>query len=225
MTLISPETLTQPTTREHNLIVGDFASLPTELQEQWATLRRDFMDREMNWHVETDYDAYDADPATLQLLLQDGNGDITAGMRLTPRASIQETLSWSMIPYLPDGAAADVAGPVWDLTRLVPGSAKGRRERMAAFAELFGAGLANNLAGEADPQWVFATYPAFASAFSKYGIEFTPIVGTERNGAQLHHAHPVERTQFLVDNKERFPDAYESVQRGIARVSGGRYTV
>ncbi|MEI6228863.1 MAG: hypothetical protein WCP11_02495 [Candidatus Saccharibacteria bacterium] len=202
---------------DYELTIGNLESLPNEVRDKWMKLRRDYMDSDMDWHVENDYDDYDADPATLQLVMQDEHGEITAGMRLTPRSSIKDTLSWSMLPDVSDDVLAGLDGPVWDITRLVPGNIEGRKQRMAAFAELFGAALAKTLPLDDNPHWFFATHKAFISVFRHYGIEFTPIDGTERGGSQLSHAYPVDRTNFLLENQDKYIDANLSVQKGIAR--------
>jgi len=127
-----------------------------------------------------------------------------------------------MLPDLPEGAVEGLGGTVWDLTRLVPGAIKGHKERMASFAQLFGMGLATNLSGgDVNPCWIFATYPAFVEAFKHYGIEFTPVAGTERDGAQMYYAYPVERMNFLIDNQNQFPDAFANTKTGIEQASKG----
>lgn len=219
MTLNNPEIALPSDSYNHKLTICNFDKLDNNLQEEWLQLRRKYMDSNMDWHVENDYDEYDADPSTIQLIMQNEQGEITAGMRLTPRASIKETLSWTMLPDIPDSVVDDFDGPVWDITRLVPGNINGFKKKLAAFAELFGAGLAVTLPLDENPHWFFATSQAFIKIFKNYGIEFTPIPGTERGSSQLSHAYPVERTTFLVNNNDQFLDAGLSVQRGIARGS------
>src|ERR1035437_3762776 len=83
------------------IIISNFKYLSLDLQRQWLTLRREFMHKEMDWHVENDFDEYDADAKTLQLIMLNSTGGISAGMRITPRSSITKTLSWSMLSKLP----------------------------------------------------------------------------------------------------------------------------
>ncbi len=222
MAVTNPEILTEPLNYNKSLVVSNYESLSPKLRQEWELLRRTYMDEHMDWHVADDSDLYDADPATLQLLLLNSSGNISAGMRLTPCLSIQDTLSWTMLQGITDEHARDIDGPVWDLTRLVPGDAMDKSDILPAFAELFGAALAQTQTqgGNVDnPRWVFATHPGFVNAFKRYGIEFTIIPGTERDSGVLCHALPVERTQFLVDHQAYFSDAYTSVARGIQRVS------
>lgn len=217
MTATNQETLTEATTQDRLLVVSDYESLTPELQQEWELLRRTYMGEHMDWHVPSDKDAYDDDPATLQLITTDKQKGIIAGMRLTLRQSIQDTLSWTMLPGLTDEQARGIDGPVWDLTRLVPGDID-RRRTMPAFAELFGAALAQTQDIDGNPQWIFATTSGFVNAFKRYGIEFTVIDGTEREGGILCRAFPVERTKFLIDHKDDFPEAYQSVMNGIKRI-------
>ena len=218
MTVTNQEILTEATTRDRSLVVSDYESLPLELQQDWELLRRKYTEEHMDWHVPTDKDAYDEDPATLQLITAEGQKGIIAGMRLTPRGSIKETLSWTMLPGLTDEQARGIDGPVWDLTRLVPGDID-RHRIMPAFAELFGAALAQTQGIDSNPQWIFATTSSFVNAFKRYGIEFTVIDGTEREGGILCRAFPVERTKFLSDHKDDYPEAYLNVMNGIRRIN------
>lgn len=216
MTLTNPEKLTQPKNYNEVLTIGSFDSLNLDLQSKWLKLRQEFMESK-RWHYGDDHDANDANPETVQLILQDENEQITAGLRLTPGNSITETLSWSMMPGLNADSVADIDGKVWDLTRLVPGAIDSSSERMAAFAELFGAGLANNLKYDENPLWVFAITKEFMVAFKRYGIEFTQIPGAKNDDALLAYAYPAERTAFLRDNRHKYPDACSSVELGIER--------
>lgn len=216
MTSINPEKLTEPQSYDKELTIGNFESLPSLLQEEWLNTRQSYMEA-MGWRNGNDYDDYDKDPATVHLLLQNDKDQITAGMRLTPRPSIESTLSWSMIPGLDSRIVEDINGPVWDLTRLVPGVIDDNGERMAAFAELFGAGLASNLQTDENPRWIFAITKPFLVAFKRYGIEFTPILGAENEHALLAWARPVERTAYLRDNQSRYPSAHASVELGLRR--------
>lgn len=216
MTLINPEILIPSHNYNETMIIGGFNSLNPKLQSDWLAVRQNYMES-MRWHFGDDNDEYDEDEATVHLILQDEHKKITAGMRLTPRDSIKDTLSWSMLPNDNQDLIKSVDGKVWDLTRLVPGAIDNNGDRMAAFAELFGAGLASNLQVDDNPHWVFAITEPFLKAFKKYGIEFTPISRTDDSGALLAEAYPVERTKYLKDNQDLFPLAYESVKRGIER--------
>lgn len=218
MTVANQEILTEATTHDRSLVVSNYESLPPELQQGWELLRRKYIGSHMDWHVSSDRDAYDEDPATLQLITTEEQKGIIAGMRLTPRGSIQETLSWTMLPGLTDEQAHGIDGPVWDLTRLVPGDID-KFKIMPAFAELFGAALAQTQSIDSNPQWIFATTVSFVNAFKRYGIEFTVIDGTEREGGVLCRAFPVERTKFLSDHKDDFPEAYLNVMNGIKRIN------
>lgn len=221
MTSTNPEILLSPKSYNETLIIGSFNSLSPKLQSDWLRVRQNYMEL-MGWHFGPDSDEYDKDKATVHLILQDEHKKITAGMRLTPRDSIKDTLSWSMLPNENQDLIRSVNGKVWDLTRLVPGAIDSNGDRMAAFAELFGAGLASNLQVDDNPHWVFAITEPFLKAFKKYGIEFTPISRIDDNGALLAEAYPVERTAYLNENKDQFSAAYESVKRGIERSARGQ---
>jgi len=218
MTVTKTEILTEALAPNRSLVISGYESLPDELREKWELLRRTYMDAHMDWHVPSDEDLYDLDPATLQLITLDNQKEIIAGMRLTPRESIQETLSWTMLPGITDQQARGIDGPVWDLTRLVPGDID-KRAAMPAFAELFGAALAQTQSVDANPRWIFATRIGFVNAFKHYGIEFTVIPGTEHGDDVLCQAFPMERTKFLIDHKDEYPDAYRSVMNGINRTN------
>lgn len=172
---------------------------------------------------DSDSDDYDRDKTTSQVIMLDTDGKISAGMRLTPRPSIQETKSWKMLDGITDEHALGIDGGVWDLTRLVPGKRMdGGIKSMQAFAELFGAAFAQHYDIDKNPHWIFATDAHFVKVFENYGIKFTVIPDTERGDYALYHAFPAELTQFLVDNKDKFKSAYQSVARGIERTISSR---
>ena len=221
MTLIKPEISPDLSDYNHLLMLSDYESLSPKLRQEWELLRRTYMDENMDWHVKDDRDRYDADPATLQLLMLNSKGGISAGMRLTPCSSIEKTLSWGMLPDITIEHARGIDGPVWDLTRLVPGNNIGKSDSMSAFAELFGAALARTQEIDSNPRWIFATHLSFVRAFQRNGIEFTVIPDTERNGNALCYAFPVQRTKFLIDKQDDFQIAHDSVMRGIQRVNSG----
>lgn len=205
--------------------------VPLGVMQDWLELRQQFVVHEKKWRTaeqqKNDDDEYDLDPLTLQFLLQDSKGAVTAGMRLTPRNSIEETLSWSMLPHIGEEARQVVSGPVWDLTRLVTTEERipDGIDRMNACAELFAAGFAQiyKETGDDNPAWIFAIDKKFLGHFKAYGIEFTPIEGTfQHDGSFLSYAYPKERTQFLELHKDQYPLAYHYVMQGIAR-AGGRW--
>lgn len=220
VTLTNPEIISHPQAYNHHLLASNFGTLPADVQTDWLRIRQDFVEQK-GWRSGDDYDDYDSDASTLQLLLQNTQGDVSAGLRLTPRDSIQDTLSWGMLPDLAESDIADLTGPVWDLTRAIPGAVDNPHQIMPALAELFGAGLAATQLVDSNPRWVFATDRQFMAAFKRYGIEFTPIDGTRRGDYQLSYAYPAVRTQFLIDHQDQFPAAHASVQRGIATMQQG----
>lgn len=198
--------------------------------QEWLELRQEKV-LELGWRTpeqqQHDDDDYDADPSTAQFIFKNQAGEVTGGMRLTPRESIDQTLSWSMLKDLPESAKTAVEGPVWDLTRLIVSDERipNPIDRLNACAELFGAGFAHikQLTGEENPTWVFAVERNFLNSFKRYGIEFTEIEGTEQpNGSLLCYAYPKERTQFLYDHQAEYSYAYTSVMQGIER-AGGRW--
>lgn len=208
----------------------DNPDTPLGVIQDWLELRLKTV-LENGWlkpeeHTHDD-DIYDNDPSTLQVLLQDEKNKVTGGMRLTPKPSIDSTLSHSMLSNLPEGVAAAVEGPVWDLTRLIVSSERipNPVDRLNACAELFGAGFASikQETGQDNPAWIFAINRNFLESFKRYGIEFTEIEDTEQpDGSLLCYAYPKERTKFLEDNKDSFALAYGSVMQGIER-AGGRW--
>lgn len=213
----NPELIYSNENHVNRVIVSNFESLPVNVKEQWLDVRRDFMDSNMDWHVESDYDNYDADPSTMHVILQDEYGHIKAGMRLTPKKSIKESLSLGMVPSVDISKVEELEGPVWDITRLVPGkNISGRRKKMALFTELIGVAFANNLYVDSNPRWVFASYKSFINVFKHYGIEFTQIENVDDSSTVLCYADPVERLNFLVENKDKFQDAYLSAMKGIS---------
>lgn len=198
--------------------------------QEWLELREKKV-IELGWRTpeqqQNDDDDYDADPSTAQFIFKNQAGEVTGGMRLTPRESIDQTLSWSMLASVPETAKQTVTGPVWDLTRLIISDERipNPMDRLSACAELFGAGFAyiKQLTGEDNPAWVFTVGRDFFKSFKRFGIEFTEIEGTEQpDGSLLCFAYPKDRTKFLEDHKDEYSYAYASVMQGIER-AGGRW--
>lgn len=219
--LDSREVLEPVRPRVSRIVAGE--AITSDQFSQWLVMRREFMER-MGWHAGDDYDKYDADEGTIQLL-QLEQGRVCAGMRLTPRRSIGETLSVSMLPQevgaqLPPELLE--TGPVWDLTRLVSEQPQDIRAALISFGELFGVGLGRCLeAGDMQPRWVFSTTRGFYDVLSHFGIEFSVLSDSAERGVRARgdtlfcEAYPVDRTQFLSDNKDTYPIFYQAVMRGL----------
>lgn len=147
-----------------------------------------------------DADRYDAMRSTLHLLSRDTNtGQIIAGLRLTPVASVESSLSWAMIQGCAaihrhprndqdadriveelNGLAAE--GYVWDLTRLVNhlGDGVDHMQIAAAMMELFGVALGigrRNMPPDRffRIRWIFTTTEDLKNALSSLGIEFAQL--------------------------------------------------
>ncbi len=202
--------------------------LTAEQFSEWLEARQAFMEM-MGWKFGPDNDEYDEDPKTFHILNIKPGNHMQAGLRLTPRQSIDETLSFGMMPlHLKEEALLKVGnmGPVWDLTRLVPGKA-GLADPVGVFSELFAAGFAMiQQHYDSDPRWIFATSAPFFDIFKDNGIEFTEVVRGRFNPDDSYdsvfcYADPLERTQFLIDNRAEYPVAYRNVMAGIDRVRQG----
>ncbi|MNR03580.1 hypothetical protein D3C85_1194790 [compost metagenome] len=176
---------------------------------------------ERRWSSGYDRDAYDDDPATIQLLNMQGD-TIEAGLRLTPRSRIEDTMSWSWLPEELQMRAREVMsleeGVVWDLTRLVPGHVSPERST-ESLVELFGAGYALSHKVDKSPRWIFATTVPFYRYFSQQGISFTPIVRgkfseRDKHDSILCYTDPIQGTQYL-EQAEAHGMTLNAVHRGI----------
>src|SRR5690606_34394369 len=67
---------------------------------EWLALRQDFVEKK-GWRTGStgEWDRYDEDPRTAQLIMTDAEGRLAFGMRLTPAVSIDDSLSWSMVTH------------------------------------------------------------------------------------------------------------------------------
>jgi N-acyl-L-homoserine lactone synthetase len=138
--------------------------------EPWLAARHQFM-QQMGWELSNEYDRYDDNPKTAHIVVNDNEGRLIVGMRLTPIDHYQEGLSWDMLAKAPHmrqevirSGDLDVALPLWDLTKLIQGETRVTSElSQQAIAELFAEGL--KVSGAAQGQeamWMFAiTTPLF----------------------------------------------------------------
>lgn len=159
---------------------------------EWLTTRHEFM-KKKHWITgeHDDIDAYDVDPATLQLGAYSPRGGLVMGMRLTPVEDYRTSLSWAMVDTTPLGhqvAMNDDAfsgRQVWDLTRLVPGDAAGIRSTFEAVPRLFGEALREcQRRGDHDPLWVFLLDPSMERWLQRQEVAVS-VVGRETiNGDQ-----------------------------------------
>lgn len=138
--------------------------------EEWLKARHQFMQR-MGWQLNNEYDQYDDNPKTAHITVNDDEGRLITGMRLTPIDDYQHGLSWSMLERAPDmrddvikSRELDVPLQVWDLTKLIQGETNVSSEvSQQAIARLFGEGLRISGANSVEEaMWVFAiTTPLF----------------------------------------------------------------
>lgn len=151
----------------------------------WLLARQELMD-DKGWHApDGEYDRYDDNNRTKQLVLYDETDTLVFGMRLTPIESYNQTLSWEMVrsssihTQVELGGALDADQPVWDLTRLTPGNDIPYRVRHQAIPRLFGEGLRQCIeSGDPDPLWVFTIDETVARWLEGQGVDFT-ILGKE----------------------------------------------
>lgn len=147
---------------------------------RWLLARQELMD-DKGWHAPNgEYDRYDDNERTKQLVLFDETGELIFGMRLTPVESYNQTLSWDMVRPSSIHAQVELSGlldaaqPVWDLTRLTPGHDVPYRVRHQAIPRLFGEGLRQCInSGDPDPLWVFTIDETVAHWLENQGVDIT----------------------------------------------------
>jgi len=157
--------------------------------DEWIQTRQDFVVGK-HWREETDEerDVYDDDGITAQLVTYGENGELLAGMRLTPVNKISNSLSWEMVKDSTIHAqAADevekLQNQLWDLTRLVPGPNLPPAERPEVLRKLLYKGLRYcREQGDNDPVWFFALEKATHAWLRREGIDIS-LLGKARVGS------------------------------------------
>ncbi|MGV0626567.1 hypothetical protein [Mycolicibacter minnesotensis] len=177
-----------------------FGTQNNTLLNELLLFRSDFI-RQMGWRPATrlnDIDHYDGTDATLHLGIRDLDSEqLFAGLRLTPIAEVQESLSWSMLasnPAMIDSARRHMidgantlarlntvkeigTGLLWDLTRLVNrlDSQADHARTLAGMLELFG--VAHGIIRKRhspherlEIRWIFTTTEFLVFALKRVGV-------------------------------------------------------
>lgn len=189
--------------------------------EYWLDQRQKYMQR-MGWHLDSEYDYYDDDPQTAHILINDEQDRLIVGMRLTPVANYQESLSWQMVgpsqsvrEAVVQSRELDPTQPVWDLTRLVQGDTRFAPEvNHEAIGRLFGEGLiASGATDEQEPTWVFAITEPLFRVLTASGMHLRQL-GKDR-------IQPDDRTDSIFGYVRTLQDLHDSVSSSIARTTIG----
>ena len=160
--------------------------------EDWLRARHEFMVRK-GWRdpAMSEFDRYDADPQTAHIALYDEKDTLTFGMRLTPITSAEEALSWDMtadsaIHTQIDREALKTVGPLWDLTRLVPGSKVSPAQSFDIIPRLCHEGMVySQQQGDENPLWMFALAPTTHRWLESQGVPIT-VLGRGKIGSDMH---------------------------------------
>jgi len=199
--------------------------------------RRKFVIR-MGWVDEPyldDCDRYDDNPSTIHFNSWHESGEVLSGMRLTPLASIEDSLSVDMLATNPVmrqqalefGQAINMAETdVWDLTRLVNrfDDEPLHYESLLSMLGVFGAGLARTYPLEGkDLIWLFTTTELMKNHLDAVGILAETIAQGRINEDETQDSYfcairPIDAMQFLRDNQEQYGFTYQQVDEGLQSV-------
>lgn len=173
----------------------------------WLAIRHDFMVRR-GWRTPEngEWDEYDDAVDTAQLALYGEAGKFLFGMRLTPIASVESSMSWRMVEdsTIPEQVMEHYAvlpsQGLWDLTRLVPGPEVQKEESHQAIPRLFHEGLAYcQQQGDDNPAWVFALDSATNRWLTAQGVTIMQLgkdrVGSDRHDTLFGVVYPAEIDQ------------------------------
>ncbi len=218
---ILPEQESQPT---EGVIQVRRTSPGDEYFDYWLDQRHKYMQK-MRWELDSERDYYDDDPNTKSILVTDEQGKLIVGMRLTPAADYQTSLSWHMLDPAPQMQDAVIKkdelrlhSPVWDLTKLVQGDTQFSQEiNREAIGHLFGQGLKDSrIAGADEPTWVFAiTKPLFRL-----------LSGNGMHLREVSHGRisPTDKTESVFGYVHTIEDLRKSAGSSIARRTIGVLT-
>lgn len=192
--------------------------------ESWLAARHQFM-QQMGWELPNEYDRYDDNPKTAHIVVNDNEGRLIVGMRLTPIDHYQEGLSWDMLARAPHmreevigSGELDVALPIWDLTKLVQGETKVTTElSQQAIAELFGEGLkASGTSQGEESMWMFAiTKPLF---------RWLSMSGLQLHALSQDRISPHDKSSSIFGYARTIEDVQASLSSPIMRTVVGAYT-
>lgn len=161
--------------------------------------------------------------------------DVLVSMRLTPVSSLEESLSFAMLPDDDAQCRSDVANgmterinnfagasvQLWDLTRLVHRTDSGARGKvLPAFLEMFGMGLGVSTdATASEPWWLFVTTGKMKTLLTRCGIEVDVVcsydITPNTEVAYFCIVKPVEAMERL-GSKEGFAEnAREFIGAGL----------
>jgi hypothetical protein len=161
----------------------------TQRYEAFLAARYDYM-KDRGWITGelSDEDVYDLNFETIQLGAYTPDGKLVNGMRLTPIEHYQQSMSWEMIAHTPIADQVEATGifdheqPIWDLTRLVAGEARGRAS-FEAIPKLFGQGLREcQRRGDEDPLWIFLLDEAMERWLQRQQVAVTQLGRARING-------------------------------------------
>jgi N-acyl-L-homoserine lactone synthetase len=202
------------------------------LFREWLDCRQKYVEKR-GWHFGDDRDEFDANPDTQHILIRKGE-TIFAGMRLTPVAKPDESLSWSMLtPAMQEKATAYLpepeGDPAWDLTRLV-GTGTDKNETVDAFIQMFAVGLRLNQEVTANPRWFFTTTRPFFRMFKWQGIEFTPLVQGRINASDEYESvfcyiDPAACLEKIKSRPAAHRNVFEAAMKGMALLEESRVPV
>jgi N-acyl-L-homoserine lactone synthetase len=184
--------------------------------ESWIKQRRLFTGR-MGWQLDSEHDHYDNNPLTHHVLVNDEYDALIVGMRLTPVETYEQGLSWQMlapVPEMQDEVKAqselDATQPVWDVTKLIKGTAIFSSEiSHLAIGQLFGEGL--RLSREqsvSDPTWVFVITTSLYKWLSSNGVRL--------HGLSEGRIQPTDRTTSIFGYVHTTQGVHDSQDSPIA---------
>lgn len=204
-------------------------------REEWLRVRDAYI-QSQHWDAsDVMGDSYDAIPETRHLVARHPETrEIIAGMRLTPMADVEASLSWSMLsPQMQAEAKRHLpeleTGNMWDLTRLITNPDLPRSDKMMAFEAVYallGTGQEYTVAADGTPpRWFFTTTLDFLETSGEGGITFhelargiipNPRTGDEEPLTAFCYADPTHETHSLEESTDpRHKRTLRAVQRGI----------
>lgn len=201
---------------------------------------RDRFVRDMGWlkgvERQDDSDRYDEESAgSLHFYTKNDRGLLEASMRLTPVASIDESLSVEMLAGSPEALEGyyqyreelrDLSqrGNMWDLTRMVhplDGSVE-PEAIMAGMVKMIGAGISACHTHHATepPVWIFTTTIAMEQALNNLGIKHDVVAGGKLSADDSEDslfcvAKPLDALYYVQDNPEEYAFTVRHVSDGL----------
>lgn len=189
--------------RETNTLTKQYITPASDEFGEWLTARHTFM-VERGWRdgEMSEWDVYDDNPYTGHIVISRDN-KLVFGMRLTPVAGVEHSLSWGMVADSSIHSSIDtnevntLGDSVWDLTRLVPGEGAHSRDGAEVIPMLFQEGFKYcQQIGSDDPTWVFALDGSMHRWLTAHGVAIEVlgkgIVGKDDNETLFGLVRPSE---------------------------------